>query len=542
MPDDQLVAVMISCRQRRDTERPITLASLGAVGIVPRVHESPCDPPHPRENRRISLQALTDARGRDVLFLEDDITADHTLPAWIDRARDLQQPVTFCVVRAHMQPDHVTRALRRRRPIPTGLWPLRMTGWYGTQAVYLPRDLVAWAVDHPAFMQMNMHKGQLTWTGFDLFVREHLPSTRWRMHGAFPNPVQHRDAPKMVPRAKPPPARVSLTYGHLAADPVTPAPPEHRVDVLATWPHYREHLRPVWDALPDSLRGRWITGSTDCQTSARATLVCSYGDLDIARTAGRPVILMEHGAGQTYRDADGRLIRHRAYAGGTNRAGCILLLTPGPSATGAYRESRCAVPVVEIGCPKLDAWHDGSVQPDLTDPPTIGVSFHWDGRIVPETATAWPRYLPAIVRMHQSGWRILGHAHPRIADTLRAQYAAAGIEYTPSWPDVMRRASVYICDNSSTMYEFASTGRPVVVLNARTYRRSVHHGLRFWDGARLGPMVDHERQLEPAVRRALRDPPADQAARAASVAMAYAAVDGRAAQRAAAAIAAAVTG
>lgn len=533
---------MISCRQRRDTERALTLRSLAAVGLVPRVHESPCDPPHPRENRRISLEALQAARGSDLLFVEDDIDADGTLPAWIDRARALRQPVTFCTVRAHMQPAHVNAALRQRRAIPTGLYPVTLTGWYGTQAVYLPADLVTWAADHPAFMEMNMHLGQLTWTGFDLFLREHLPRTSWRMHGAFPNPVQHRDPPKMVPRAAPPPPRVSLTYGHRAAQPLPRVGDERRVDVLATSRHYADHLRPIWDALPPDMRGTWHDSAAGMTPSHRPTIVSAYGDLAAARRRARPVILTEHGAGQTYRNSAGQLLMHPSYAGGRSRAGCILLLTPGPAATSAYHESGTQLPVVEVGCPKLDAWHDGTQQPTLTDPPTIAVSFHWDCAVAPETRSAWARYLPAFAALHRHGYRILGHAHPRIADQLRPMYAAAGIPYADDFDTVMRTASVYACDNSSTMYEFASTGRPVIVLNHRIYRRDVQHGLRFWQASRLGPHADREHDVEPAVRAALRDTPAAQRDRRASVLMAYAATDGQAAQRAADAIVAAVTG
>ena len=61
-------------------------------------------------------------------------------------------------------------------------------------------------------------------------------------------------------------------------------------------------------------------------------------------------------------------------------------------------------------------------------------------------------------------------------------YEAHGIEYVPDFDDVLRRADVYACDNSSTLYEFASTGRPVVVLNAPWYRWK--HIMAFGSGMR----------------------------------------------------------
>lgn len=313
------------------------------------------------------------------------------------------------------------------------------------------------------------------------------------------------------------------------------------VDALASERHFADHLRPVWQALPPAVRGAFYA-SDRMPTMPRPTIVASYGDLGRARRRGRPIILMEHGAGQTYRNSAGKLLMHPSYAGGRSRAGSILLLTPGPAAASAYRESGTQLPIVEVGCPKLDVWHDGTLQPDLTDPPTIAVSFHWDCLVVPETRSSWARYLPAVVDLHRQGYRILGHAHPRIADQLQAQYAAAGITFARDFDTVMRTASVYACDNSSTMYEFASTGRPVIVLNHRIYRRDVRHGLRFWEASHLGPHVDRPHELQDAVRRALRDRHGDRDRRRASVLMAYTALDGLAAQRAADAIVAAVTG
>jgi hypothetical protein len=77
----------------------------------------------------------------------------------------------------------------------------------------------------------------------------------------------------------------------------------------------------------------------------------------------------------------------------------------------------------------------------------------------------------------------------------------------PDFADVCRRADVYVCDNSSTLYEFASTGRPVVVLNSPQYRGTVNHGLRFWDAAHVGLHAWPGDNLGDVVERALQDPP-----------------------------------
>jgi len=316
------------------------------------------------------------------------------------------------------------------------------------------------------------------------------------------------------------------------------------VDVLATERHFADHLRPIYQALPPDRRGRLLTETT-VPPSRRATVVSSFGDLHRARHAGRPVILTEHGAGQTYRDPAGRLLAHTSYAGGRDRYGVILALVPGPTARDAYLEtgSLNGAPVVEAGVPKLDAWHRGDRRPELTSPPTIAVSFHWDCTVAPETRSAWRRFLPAIaeLRRRRPDLRILGHAHPRLRKTIEPVYAKEGIAFEPDFERVLEVASVYACDNSSTMYEYASTERPVVVLNHRLYRKDVEHGLRFWAASRLGPIVDDPRELEAAIDRALRPDPAAGQLRRDAVALAYHATDGKATERAVRAILDAVT-
>ena len=86
-------------------------------------------------------------------------------------------------------------------------------------------------------------------------------------------------------------------------------------------------------------------------------------------------------------------------------------------------------------------------------------------------------------------WTVLGHGHPRILDQLMPVYEELGIEPAYTFEEVLDRASVYCCDNSSTLFEFASLDRPVVVLNPPWYRREVEHGLRFWEAATVGVQV-----------------------------------------------------
>jgi UDP-N-acetylglucosamine:LPS N-acetylglucosamine transferase len=153
--------------------------------------------------------------------------------------------------------------------------------------------------------------------------------------------------------------------------------------------------------------------------------------------------------------------------------------------------------------------------------------------VTPETRPTLNHFTPAFVHLKER-FRVLGHGHPRLYGIER-DYRRAGIEYVPEFADVCRRADVYVCDNSSTLYEFAATGRPVVVLNGPGYRRDVHHGLRFWEAADVGIQVDHPRDLPDAVAEALSDPPKRRRAREAALDLVYAHRSG-AAERAAEAI------
>jgi glycosyltransferase involved in cell wall biosynthesis len=111
-------------------------------------------------------------------------------------------------------------------------------------------------------------------------------------------------------------------------------------------------------------------------------------------------------------------------------------------------------------------------------------------------------------------------------DRLEQTYRQCGIEVVRSFDEVCRRADVYACDNSSSIYEFASTGRPVVLLNAPWFRRDVEHGLRFWAAAGIGRQVDEPEDLAEAIRCSLSEPVPSSAA--AALRLAYSDITGAA--------------
>lgn len=315
-----------------------------------------------------------------------------------------------------------------------------------------------------------------------------------------------------------------------------------QVAVLATESHYLAHLAPIWLALPDQARGpvrvlpgmvreaaamglvacAWRPGDP---LTGRLGLVASHGDLVRARPY-LPVVYAEHGAGQSYGH------RHPSYAGGRDRSGVVRFLVPGPHAAARNRKAYPAVPVTEIGCPRLDAWLQ---RPRPTGEPVLAVSFHWDCRAAPEAAATWSYWLPAVAQLARS-MRVLGHGHPRAWSYLRQRWLELGVEPVQSWEEVLARATCYAVDNSSTGFEWAALGRPLVWLNAPWYRREVEHGLRFWSAAGTGIQCDDPRDLQLTVERALEEWPHLVHRQALAIGAVYSHLDGSSAERAARAI------
>jgi hypothetical protein len=232
------------------------------------------------------------------------------------------------------------------------------------------------------------------------------------------------------------------------------------------------------------------------------TLVASYKDLVTARRRGAErIVLAQHGAGQSY-GGDVRSERHPSYPGGDDNGDVGLFLVPNEHAARRWQEAYRNATVRVVGCPKLDTIPDRQIDP-IAPHPVVAISFHSEVRIVPEARSAFAWYargLPALAERY----KVLGHAHPRAAYAVAKTYKRLGIEWVPDFDEVCRRADVYVCDNSSTLFEFAATGRPVVVMNAPWYRRDVRHGLRFWEGSLAGESINRPEELCDAVDDALR--------------------------------------
>lgn len=304
------------------------------------------------------------------------------------------------------------------------------------------------------------------------------------------------------------------------------------INAYASEPQYTRHVRPILDALPESVRGMLSTEATE--VAPGPVIVAAYKDAH--RMAARDLIYVEHGAGQTY-GGDPASGHSRSYPGAQGVAfdSVRLFVCPSARVAAAWTRAYPTTPCVVVGDASLDAMvrRLPPAQPDMA----VAISFHYDAdRVCPEARSALPEYfphLPAIIgELRSWGWTVLGHAHPRAASLASSMWAGLGVPYVPDFDEVMALAEVYCVDNSSTLYEAAALGKPTVAMNCAHYRKDIHHGLRFWDQI-PGAMIDGPEELVMAVRLSDEQDPVQRIRVTNEV---YLTVDGYAAQRAATAV------
>jgi len=309
------------------------------------------------------------------------------------------------------------------------------------------------------------------------------------------------------------------------------------LDFYASSPHYIDHLEPVWTALEPAgifgvptvelARHAQAKGIPAAETelrksaSGRPVLVASGDD---ARKAGsRPIALMEHGVGQTYIDST-----NVSYAGGDEREYVQLFLCPNKRVERINKARYPDATYAVVGTPYLDYFienRDLFLETRKRKDPLVVISFHWPARVSIESGTAWPDWVHQLGALKDSverrGWILRGHGHPRVLDRFRRAYQEVGIEVIEKWEQVMALASIYIVDNSSTLYEFAGAGNgPTIALRSSDWRTDVHHGLRFWDAV-PGPDLSPGDKIEKWLDVVMADNPSLKEKRANALEVAY---------------------
>jgi len=278
------------------------------------------------------------------------------------------------------------------------------------------------------------------------------------------------------------------------------------IDAYASLPHFLTHLAPlrrVIDRLwvPPSLSTSPAILGLDSSpikgTMRREALggsrtplvVASYQDYTRVRGFGRPIVYLEHGYGQTWLGSD-----HPSYPGGKGKGDVSLFLCPNERVAEANRRAYPNAEVAVVGSPRVE--HLARLRGDGGE--TVAFGWHWNCTQWEEAKSTFLEYRDAVARA-AARWPSVGHGHPKDWNRLAEWYARKGIRSEWLWDNVVREAGVYVCDGSSTIYEACAIGLPVVLLNGRTWRRDVHHGMRYWEWADVGPTVNHPAELEPAI-------------------------------------------
>lgn len=227
--------------------------------------------------------------------------------------------------------------------------------------------------------------------------------------------------------------------------------------VMVSERQYWEHLRPVYAALEPTERGgvqSWngFIKPDDLPPAGGAEpthwLTSSYRDAYRARhTVRLPTIYLEHGVG---------------LAGVSGSAtGVAAFLVPNQYLAAQYAKKRPGTPAIVVGTAKMDEL--AAIPKPDNYRPVVAVSVHWSSNA--RFLRPWYDAVHALAK----DFHVLAHAHPR-AQKQGYLMGIKGLEIVPDFTDVVRRADVYVCDYSSTIYEWAALDRPGVVIEHQLQR------------------------------------------------------------------------
>jgi len=280
-----------------------------------------------------------------------------------------------------------------------------------------------------------------------------------------------------------------------------------KLNFYATYEHYFDHMLPIWEQLPKKYRGTFYLNQRVANKAKRLkvehkvgfpesddlVLVASYGDF--THTKG-DVVYMEHGIGHTYSND------HSGFAGGKHKERVVLFLNQHHITQEKNTLANPLAKNVIIGTPKMDKWD--KMPMFQGEKPIVCVSFHWDNKVAPEARTAFPFYSRVLpVLETQKDFELVYHGHPK--EDWTKVFKNKEIRFLKSQEEVFTQADIYICDNSSSMYEFLVTGKPVIYLNCKWYRKDVKHGIRFWDYI-AGLQIDQPFKLLQGVLDTIKNP------------------------------------
>jgi hypothetical protein len=151
------------------------------------------------------------------------------------------------------------------------------------------------------------------------------------------------------------------------------------------------------------------------------------------------------------------------------------VLAPNDFIADRYRTEGIAATVV--GTPKLDGYLA------LPRGEAVAVGFHWTTAVYSRVMADYEVPLRELAKQVE----VIGHGHPRAWRRLRPYWEALGIEPVEDFREVVMRSGVWVCDHSSTLYEYAALDRPVVMLKGMGHRPFTSTGLRYTVHEGIGP-------------------------------------------------------
>lgn len=234
---------------------------------------------------------------------------------------------------------------------------------------------------------------------------------------------------------------------------------------------------------------RWSPGTRGL------VLVASYQDA-LRAPANCGVVLMEHGAGQTY---NGRGHNYADYP----KERIFAYFAPGPHAAEQFYANNRGTPTYMVGWPGLEnaqGLRSRGVADNINH--AVICSFHW--KSFQESWAIWGHAITELAeQLHNP---VLLHGHPRCAAELVRLNSRTHVPFCHAYENVIQMAAVYVVDNSSTAFEMLALGVPVILLNQPGWSE-LKYGLRF------SPMIhqllrplEHPRELRTRVQEALDNP------------------------------------
>lgn len=266
-----------------------------------------------------------------------------------------------------------------------------------------------------------------------------------------------------------------------------------KVALVASQRQYMEHLEPIFRRIPDEsfmtmdYRGLDLPIIQESKVWVSASKA-DFRDYVITQPDDRLKVYMEHGTGLQGHRYDTVEMMERA----------DLILLPNEFTKLELKSKGLMNPAaVVVGTPKMD---DLISIPQPEDKTTIALSFHWTG-----SGQNWRHYEKPIIQLRKN-YKLIGHAHPYVWSKLRNVWRRLGIEPVATFEEVVRRAWIYACDHSSTLYEWAALDRPLIKLERRNGQNLLQSsGLLYDDYQDIG-ITAGPKDLEECFKACLNEP------------------------------------